>query len=49
MIVLGEGVGVFLQDLDTVPPVMADTVQEQAISGVGGTRKAEEGTGALLS
>ena len=32
----GEGVGMFLQDTDPVPPVLADKSQLQAVTCVGG-------------
>ena len=45
MLVPGEGVGVFLHDPDTTPPVLAAKVQTQAIARVGGPQEAGEGAG----
>ena len=41
----GEGVGVFLQDYDPIPPVLHVEVVAQAITRVGGTWASREGAG----
>ena len=39
----------FLQNLDPIPPVLADKLLSQAIPHVGGHRATVEGAGALLT
>ena len=48
-LVLEEGVGVFLYNPDTTPPVMAAKVRAQAIPCAGGPWAVGEGSGVLLS
>ena len=44
----GKGVGMFLQDPDPIPPVLAAKVQTQAIARVGGPHEVGKGAGESL-